>query len=202
LPALGGFLFAAGWLGGGCYYYYLYPAVRLDRNNRCVERTRFPILIPAQRIPFESLRAIQILRETWIERSNLGSARVGSYELNLVLKDGRRANVADHADLDYLRENARRLRAFLGIPIWDRAGRDAPPAPVTARQRLLRATWQVPVGVLALVASASLLLLWPPGLGWLELVDLLLGVVSSAIGGLMLTTSGVREWRRGRPPRL
>jgi len=42
-----------------------------------------------------------------------------SYELNLVLKDGKRVNVVDHGNRDKIREDARVLAAFLGKPLWD-----------------------------------------------------------------------------------
>lgn len=42
-----------------------------------------------------------------------------SYELNLVLKDGRRINVIDHGNRNKLREDAATLSTFLGKPVWD-----------------------------------------------------------------------------------
>ena len=45
--------------------------------------------------------------------------RFYSYEINLVLKNGRRVNVADHGDLDSLRADADMLANFLEVPVWD-----------------------------------------------------------------------------------
>ncbi|MDZ7719884.1 MAG: hypothetical protein U5K72_13790 [Balneolaceae bacterium] len=42
-----------------------------------------------------------------------------SYELNLVLKDGSRMNVVDHGSPIKLREDAKVLSEFLGVPVWD-----------------------------------------------------------------------------------
>ena len=42
-----------------------------------------------------------------------------SYELNLVLKDGKRVNVVDHGNQDKLRDDANTLAFFLGKPVWD-----------------------------------------------------------------------------------
>ena len=42
-----------------------------------------------------------------------------SYELNLVLKDGKRINVVDHGSIRKLREDAEILSKFLSIPVWD-----------------------------------------------------------------------------------
>ena len=44
-----------------------------------------------------------------------------SFELNLVLKDGKRINVVDHGDLTRMRADVATLSAFLGKPIWDLA---------------------------------------------------------------------------------
>ena len=42
-----------------------------------------------------------------------------SYELNLVLANGRRINVVDHGNIESLQKDARTLAAFLDIPVWD-----------------------------------------------------------------------------------
>ena len=42
-----------------------------------------------------------------------------SYELNLVLEDGKRLNVVDHGNQTKLREDAKTLSQFLGKPVWD-----------------------------------------------------------------------------------
>ena len=42
-----------------------------------------------------------------------------SYELNLVLNDGRRINVVDHGDLKRLRSDVKTLSQFLDKPVWD-----------------------------------------------------------------------------------
>ncbi|MEL6627102.1 MAG: hypothetical protein AAFY70_03685 [Bacteroidota bacterium] len=41
--------------------------------------------------------------------------------MNLVLKDGKRIMVLDHADKDQIKENAAQLSAFLNInsPVWN-----------------------------------------------------------------------------------
>lgn len=42
-----------------------------------------------------------------------------SYELNLVLEDGKRINVVDHGDQLWLQVDAGRLSSFLNKPVWD-----------------------------------------------------------------------------------
>lgn len=63
----------------------------------------------------DQIHALQLLREH--VRGNKSSYY--SYEMNLVLKDGRRVNVVDHGDVNKLRADAERLGQFLGRPVWD-----------------------------------------------------------------------------------
>jgi hypothetical protein len=42
-----------------------------------------------------------------------------SYELNLVLENGKRINVVDHGNKNKLRKEANNLSAFLAKPVWD-----------------------------------------------------------------------------------
>ena len=42
-----------------------------------------------------------------------------SYEINLVLDDGSRVNVADHGKLSTIREDTEKLSLFLGVQVWD-----------------------------------------------------------------------------------
>lgn len=42
-----------------------------------------------------------------------------SYEMNLVLNDGRRLNVIDHGNHDSIHRDARTLSDFLARPVWD-----------------------------------------------------------------------------------
>jgi hypothetical protein len=68
----------------------------------------------------DDVHALQIIRE----RVHGDDASYDSFELNLVLADGRRLNVTDHGDYDTLRHNAETLSAFLGRPLWDKVAED------------------------------------------------------------------------------
>lgn len=68
--------------------------------------------------PLGDIHALQIVRE-YVSSKN-GS--YSSYELNLVLEDGRRLNVMDHGDYDALRQDAHTLAGFLDRPVWDTVG--------------------------------------------------------------------------------
>ena len=63
----------------------------------------------------EDIHALQLISEYC-----RGSKRsYYSYELNLVLRNGRRINVMDHGDSEKLREDAKTLSQFLEKPLWD-----------------------------------------------------------------------------------
>ena len=63
----------------------------------------------------EDIHALQLLSE--YVRGNKSSYY--SYEINLVLKDGKRITVIDHGNLKRIREDAQKLSQFLGKPVWD-----------------------------------------------------------------------------------
>lgn len=63
---------------------------------------------------FSNIYAIQIIRE--YVKSDKSSYY--SYELNLVLDDGRRLNVIDHGKKNEILEDARELGEFLDVPVW------------------------------------------------------------------------------------
>lgn len=66
--------------------------------------------------PLDDIYALQIIRE-WIYGEAIGDYR--SYELNLVLRDGRRVHVVDHSDGERLRADAAELARALSVPVWD-----------------------------------------------------------------------------------
>lgn len=69
----------------------------------------------------QDIKALQLLRERVTSSSSNGSrSTYWSYELNLVLADGRRINVMDHGNLDRLRQDAGVIGQLLGVPVLDR----------------------------------------------------------------------------------
>ena len=58
--------------------------------------------------------AIQLIRE--YVKSDKSSYY--SYELNLVLEDGKRLNVIDHGNKNEIMEDARELGEYLNVPVW------------------------------------------------------------------------------------
>lgn len=62
-----------------------------------------------------NIHAVQVISE--IIRSK--NSRYRSYELNLVLNDGKRINVIDHANQEAVRKDAALVSKFLEIPVWD-----------------------------------------------------------------------------------
>jgi hypothetical protein len=63
----------------------------------------------------EQIHALQLLSEHC--RGNKKSYY--SYELNIVLEDGKRINVVDHGNQKKLRDDAATIADFLNIPVWD-----------------------------------------------------------------------------------
>ncbi len=101
------------------------PFVRFDKESGMVTRAALPLFAPVRRLPLSAVHALQLLRAP----AGTGFRNFPCYELNLVLHDGRRVNVAGHGHLDRLRRDARVLRSFLQVPLWDAAEVDAPRPP-------------------------------------------------------------------------
>lgn len=73
-------------------------------------------------VEIENIHAIQIVSE----KEGLQPPRYYSHEINLVLKDGKRANVIHQKHLGRLRKHACELADWLDVPIWDAAKEDDP----------------------------------------------------------------------------
>ena len=63
----------------------------------------------------KDIHALQIISE----RCRSKNSSYLSYELNLVLGNGKRLTAVDHGSYPKLREDAEKLSAFLGKPLWD-----------------------------------------------------------------------------------
>lgn len=64
----------------------------------------------------QEIHALQLISELCRGKNN---NRFYSYELNLVLKNGERINVVENVNQKKIQEDAERLSAFLGKPVWD-----------------------------------------------------------------------------------
>lgn len=94
--------------------YLTWPTkVLFDRASRSVR-------VRGRVIPFTSIVAIQMITER-VDGSD--GPDYDSHELNLVLRDGSRVNVVDHAGKEVLREDLARLRALVGCRVWDATAR-------------------------------------------------------------------------------
>jgi len=65
--------------------------------------------------PLDQVHALQLVSEY----CSGNKSSYYSYELNLVLKDGRRVNVIDHGNINRIRQDAQTLSNFLGKPVWN-----------------------------------------------------------------------------------
>ncbi len=69
----------------------------------------------ADSISLHQIHALQVVAEFIKSKKK----RYHSYELNLVLKDGKRVNVIDHGDRLSFDKDAKKLSEFLNKPIWE-----------------------------------------------------------------------------------
>jgi hypothetical protein len=117
VPAAFGLVFAA--IGFGMLYFLARPTV-FDRNlgwfwkGPVAARTERDFHKLKFAVPLNNIQALQLLAE----HVSGSKSSYYSYELNLVLKDGRRINVMDHGNQDALRADADKLASFLGVPVW------------------------------------------------------------------------------------
>lgn len=89
---------------------YLLPkVVRFDERRRLVRIAR-------RDVPFSTIAGLQLLPEVI---SFVDSPTYTSWELNLVLKDGSRLNVVDHAKVEQLRAEAAQLSRLIDCPVWE-----------------------------------------------------------------------------------
>jgi hypothetical protein len=73
----------------------------------------------ANAAPLDQVHAVQILGELVRGTKATDFRDFHSYEINLVLKDGRRINVVDHGSLEHIRKDAEAIGGLLGVPVWD-----------------------------------------------------------------------------------
>ena len=113
-----GLIFSAA--GGAMLYFGTKPIVFDLATNRLIRGRSNKTIVMDYRdqkgiVPLDQLYALQILAE----RVSGSDNSYYSYELNLVMYDGRRVNVVDHGDLKRLRKDAQQLAQMLGKPLWD-----------------------------------------------------------------------------------
>lgn len=118
MPILFGLLFFTA--GALMLYFAAAPAVFDKASGYFWKGRKSPQDVPDPRslknvVQMSQIHALQLLAE--YVRSDKSSYY--SYELNLVLEDGKRLNVVDHGNQTKLREDAKTLSEFLGKPVWD-----------------------------------------------------------------------------------
>ncbi len=105
---------------GGFMFYNFYKPIVFDKqlgvyyNTYKIKNQQSDKDSEKNYFPLQSIIALQIIGERI--KSKKGS--YGSYELNLVLKDGTRTNVIDHGNLQSIIDDAHELERFLNVPIW------------------------------------------------------------------------------------
>ncbi len=71
-------------------------------------------------VALADVHALQVI-EKWVKQTGPNSGGYSSFELNLVMTDGKRHNIVDHGDPEALRADAEELGNHLQKPIWDAA---------------------------------------------------------------------------------
>jgi len=79
-------------------------------------KTGFTITPNKKWVALDQVIALQILKE----KVTIKNSSYYSYEINFVLKDANRYNVADHGELSFIEQDAIILSNFLGVPIWNK----------------------------------------------------------------------------------
>jgi hypothetical protein len=117
-PLLFGLVFAA--IGGAMFYFWTKPIV-FDRKRgfywkgRKAPSEMYDRAALKDCARLEDIHALQLVSEY----CHGNKSSYYSYELNLVLNDGRRLNVVDHGSRDKLRADTTTLARFLDKPVWD-----------------------------------------------------------------------------------
>ncbi len=108
--------------GGACMLYFGTAPIVFDRRRGFFWKGRknpdhvFDKGTLKHFAKLEKVYALQIISE-YVSRGR-GNHSYTSYELNLVLEDGKRITVIDHGNKDRLRKDADTLAAFLDKPVW------------------------------------------------------------------------------------
>lgn len=118
MPLLFGLIFAG--VGGSMLYFCTAPIVFDKRKGFFWKGWKNPDEVFDKNAlkhfaKLDQIHALQLISEYC--RGDKSSYY--SYELNIVLEDGKRINVVDHGNQSKLRDDATTLSEFLGKPIWD-----------------------------------------------------------------------------------
>ncbi len=118
MPMLIGFIFLC--VGSAMFYFGTAPIVFDKRKSFFWKGRKSPDIVLNKKTlksfaELNKIHALQLISEYC--RGDKSSYY--SYELNLILKNGKRINVVDHGNLNNLRDDAGTLASFLGKPVWD-----------------------------------------------------------------------------------
>ena len=105
---------------GTCLYYFCTAPIVFDKIRGYVwkGRNRLEEIIKNNSLnQFSELRAIHAL-QLISEYIKSDKKAYYSYELNIVLKDGRRIHIVDHSKKDQIERDAKTLSNFLGKAVW------------------------------------------------------------------------------------
>ena len=105
--------------GGYLIYFQMAPIV-FDKSSGMFSKGRNnggkapDIKNPKNIMDLESIHALQLLWKPVYRQK-----QYYSYDLNLILKNGKRIFILSHADKNAMKEDVSVLSGFLGKPLWD-----------------------------------------------------------------------------------
>lgn len=105
---------------GAYMFYSFYKPIVFDKSKNIyskgyeTEKPSENVLKSSQKIKLSEIVALQIIGE----RIKGDKNTFNSFELNMVLKNGKRKNIIDHGNLKSIINDAQLLSEFLDLPIW------------------------------------------------------------------------------------
>ena len=117
IPVLAAFALIA---AGCCLYYFRTTPIVFDKQSGFLWKGRKEpdgILTNYNNNQFAKLKTIRAL-QLISEYIKSDKKAYYSYELNIVLQDGKRINIVDHGKKDEIEKDAKTLSNFLGKPVW------------------------------------------------------------------------------------
>ncbi len=124
-----GIAFGLLFVGVGVYLYTKgAPTINLDRKLKALWKGTVDAAVVINKssidgyTPLNKLHAVQVIEESVGGSGDEDSGRSSSYdsyEVNLVMSDGKRVNVLDHGSKKTIDEDSKAIAALFNVPLWD-----------------------------------------------------------------------------------
>ena len=124
-----GIAFGLLFVGVGVYLYIKgAPTINLDRKLKALWKGRVEASAVINKssidgyTPLNKLHAVQVIEESVSgsgDEDNGRSNSYDSYEVNLVMSDGKRVNILDHGNKKAIDEDSKTIASLFKVPLWD-----------------------------------------------------------------------------------